>query len=138
MKIRAPYLKSSRSLVILLPLLFILLHFMGCVGPFSVYKEQKGIMKTRVSHTTWGLPEGAKARLNKGFILEIAYSPDSTLLAVESSIGVWLYDVQTGEARNLLTGHTGRVRGVSFTPDGQTLASGSSDGTVLLWDLTTK
>ena len=93
MKIRAPYLKSSRSLIILLPLLFILLHFMGCTGPFSVYKEQKGIMKTRASHTKWSLPEGAKARLNKGFIFEITYSPDSTLLAVASSIGVWLYDV---------------------------------------------
>ncbi|MDE0317525.1 MAG: WD40 repeat domain-containing protein, partial [Candidatus Poribacteria bacterium] len=28
------------------------------------------------------------------------------------------------------------VKSVAFSPDGQTLASGSSDGTVLLWHVT--
>ena len=29
-------------------------------------------------YTQWGLPEGAKARLGKGSIREITYSPDGT------------------------------------------------------------
>ena len=33
----------------------------------------------------WGLPEGATARLGKGSILNIAYSPDGARLAVASS-----------------------------------------------------
>ena len=67
----------------------------------------------------WHLPEGATARLGKGGITgEIAYSPDGTRLAVAGSIGIWLYDAQTGEALDLLTGHTDRVLSVSFSPDG--------------------
>ena len=47
-------------------------------------------------YTRWGLPEGAKARLGKGWLFgNIAYSPDGTRLAVCSSIGIWLYDTTT-------------------------------------------
>ena len=93
--------------------------------------------------TRWSLPEGAKARLGKGSIgggivikREVAYSPDGTRLAVTSSIGIWVYDVETGEALDLLQGHTGSVVSVSFSPDGTTLASGSSN-TVRLWNVAT-
>ena len=41
-------------------------------------------------YTQWHLPEGAKVRLGKGEINEIAYSPDGTRLAVASSIGIWV------------------------------------------------
>ncbi len=67
----------------------------------------------------WQLPEGAKMRLGKGGIIEIAYSPDGTRLAVAGSIGIWLYDAETGEELDLLTGHTGRVISVVFSPDGK-------------------
>ena len=35
----------------------------------------------------------------------------------------------------MLTGHTNRVLALSFAPDGRTLASGSFDRTVKLWDV---
>ncbi|RKU13828.1 hypothetical protein C6501_09065 [Candidatus Poribacteria bacterium] len=45
--------------------------------------------------TQWSLPEGAKARLGKGSISDMQYSPDGTILAISSSVGIWLYDAET-------------------------------------------
>ena len=87
----------------------------------------------------WHLPKGAKARLGKGWISDIAYSPDGNLLAVGTAIGIWIYDVHSGEELALLTGHTSPVESVAFSPDGTMLASGGSwgDETVRLWDVAT-
>ena len=84
----------------------------------------------------WHLPDGAIARLGKGRISEIAYSPDGARLAVASGIGIWLYNTTTDQEGVLLTGYTSRVRSVAFSPDGTTLASGSF-GEIRLWDART-
>src|SRR4051794_13582589 len=44
---------------------------------------------------------------------------------------------QEPRARATLRGHTARVSSVAFTPDGRTLASGSYDNTIKLWDVRT-
>lgn len=86
-----------------------------------------------------GLPEGAKARLGKGRIFDAAYSPDGKLLAVASSIGVWLYDAETGEALDLLTmSSAAYVRNVYFSPNGQILLSRDSNGSAVVWDAVTR
>jgi general transcriptional corepressor TUP1 len=48
---------------------------------------------------------------------------------------VRLWDIQTGQLINDLTGHTDRVSSVVFTPDGTGLVSGSRDLTAKHWDL---
>ena len=87
-------------------------------------------------YRTWHLPDGAMARLGKGTIRDIAFSPVGQYLAVASSIGVWIYEVATSRALMLLP-TASRVYSVSFSPDGATLASGSLDGTVRLWAVAT-
>ena len=80
------------------------------------------------------LPEGAKARFGIRDIHGVAYSPDSSRLAVASSIGILIHDAQTGEELRRLKGHRAEVYSVAFSPEGTTLASGSGDDTIRLWD----
>ncbi len=51
----------------------------------------------------------------------------------------WFSIVRTSpEQIGTLEGHTSRANSVSFSPDGTTLASGSSDATIKLWDTATR
>ncbi len=91
-------------------------------------------------YARWGLPEGAIARLGKGNIEDMEYSPDGTKFAVATSIGIWIYDAKTLEEISLIAGHTTLYPGikiVSFSPDGETLIGikGSFEG-IKLWDVT--
>ena len=67
------------------------------------------------------LPEAAKARFGKGGINAIQFSPDGTQLGVGTDIGVWLYDMETGEERFLFAG---MCQSLAFSPDGRFLANG--------------
>ena len=81
--------------------------------------------------TKWSLPENGKARLGKGHLSgNIAYSPAGNLLAVASSIGIWIYDADTGETLDLLTAPA-PVANVVFSPDGNTIASGNWDDSIV-------
>ena len=48
---------------------------------------------------------------------------------------VGVLDAATGKEVMQIAGHTDCVRGMAFSPNGQTLATGSEDRTVMLWDV---
>ena len=90
-------------------------------------------------NTKVGLPEGATARLGKGGINIIRFSPDGTYLAVGTDVGVWLYDVQDGTETALFSDHVGHVNALAFSQDGNLLASGGFNNPVIeVWKLDNK
>ena len=87
-------------------------------------------------NTKVGLPEGAIARLGKGGINLMRFSPDGTRLAVGTDVAVWLYDIPDGKETALFTEHPGQVNALAFSKDGKMLASGGFANRVIqLWDL---
>jgi RNA polymerase sigma factor (sigma-70 family) len=63
----------------------------------------------------------------------IAFTPDGRALAWGN---VHLLEVASGRERHILAGHRGTVHTYTFSADGKTLVTGSSDTTALVWDLT--
>ena len=84
----------------------------------------------------WNLPEGAKARIGKGRILDVAYVPNGAQFVVASSTDIWFYDAKTLEVQAVLPGHTGFEFSMSFSPDRKTLATAGGK-TIRLWDTET-
>jgi WD40 repeat protein len=70
-------------------------------------------------------------------IARLAFNPDGTSLATTAGGDLHLWDAGNGELRETLTGHTGVINSVVFSPEGDMLASGSADGTVRLWEVST-
>ena len=85
--------------------------------------------------TQFELPQGATARFGKGWVKDILFSPDGRELAVATTIGIWIYDVSTGNEKDLLRGPMGGANAISYSSDGRTLAAAHEDRTVYLWNI---
>jgi WD40 repeat protein len=89
----------------------------------------------------WNLQTG---RTHRSLVLEQAakdedgacllWSADNRMLAVgglDNSVRLW--EVASGKVRREFRGHQARVNHLAFSPDGEVLASGSEDTTLLIW-----
>jgi RNA polymerase sigma factor (sigma-70 family) len=82
-------------------------------------------------------PEEPSARLGKGTLGGVAYSPDGKFLAVACGVGIRLYDAFDLKEIALLQGYS-YDGAIDFSPDGMLLASAGSwwvNG-IDLWDVT--
>src|SRR6266704_2071154 len=72
-----------------------------------------------------------------GNVLVVGFHPTGEYLAMGTASGdIWLYRVSDGAPVFTCRGHTDGVWSITFSPDGQSLASSSDDGTIRLWDMT--
>lgn len=88
--------------------------------------------------TTWALPEGAIARLGSGIIADLSLSPDGESLVVATTMGCWLYELPTMKPVALWETERGMVSTISFSPNGQWIATSNWDGIIKMWETETQ
>ena len=85
--------------------------------------------------TTWALPEGAIARLERGGVGDKKFSPDGHYLAVATKIGLWWYEVATMSPVALWETERGMVSDIAFSPNGKWIAISNWDKVLKVWDI---
>jgi WD40 repeat protein len=106
-------------------------------------QESEQIRKSiaALDDASYAVREEATVRLKKlGLVAgpEVEKATESPSAEVRIRARTILTEIQAPQPAGVFKGHTGAVLAVMFSPDGATIASGSSDGTVKLWDVTTR
>jgi len=70
-----------------------------------------------------------------GPVRDVAWRPDSTLLATASDDGTARVWTPAGGQVSIESGHTASVTSAAFNPDGELLVTASEDGTARVWDV---
>lgn len=65
----------------------------------------------------------------------VDFSPDGQQLAGCHDTFISIWDVSTGSETHRLSGHANPIQDISFSPNGEMLASAGHDGIVIVWDV---
>ena len=107
----------------------------------AIYIALIALISIQICHAQdspqWQLPHGAKMRLGKGNLYDFDYSPDGTKIAIATSIGIWIYDAQTGEELKLISDADSEITKIAYSLDGNTILSDIDKSSLCLWDAET-
>ncbi|ETO34879.1 hypothetical protein RFI_02208 [Reticulomyxa filosa] len=69
------------------------------------------------------------------YITEVIFSPNNTIIAFCFNNKIKLLDVLTRKQIQILSGHSTRINGITFSLDGSKIISYSTDKTIRIWDV---
>eukprot|EP00004_Rigifila_ramosa_P012092 TRINITY_DN2598_c0_g1_i1.p1 TRINITY_DN2598_c0_g1~~TRINITY_DN2598_c0_g1_i1.p1 ORF type:complete len:461 (-),score=82.87 TRINITY_DN2598_c0_g1_i1:521-1882(-) len=91
----------------------------------------------------WNLQSGICERVLEGHTGEVhsvAFSRDGAHLVTggDTDFGARVWNIATGDCEHVFEGHTRILLGLAFSPDGRVLATSAYDGTIRVWDYTSR
>ena len=85
----------------------------------------------------WNAKTGALIRTLPAQSASIAYSPDSRMLVCRGNGEIRVWKVDTGALIRILAANPGWRNSAAYSPDGETIASGSEYGAIQIWSAET-
>jgi RNA polymerase sigma factor (sigma-70 family) len=142
--VKTLFIKRIQSVSTWLITLIVLASLLGLLPPFALWVAGlQAQAPPRISRQApKKLPDQAPAAPEQGEdVLALKYSSDGRWLAIaqgggggEGAVMVRLWDRKTSRPVRTLPGPEKWVRGLCFTPNGETLAGCCDDGKIYLWD----
>jgi WD40 repeat protein len=86
----------------------------------------------------WSYPDWIALKtvyIGKSGVLQIAFHPDGTHVAVSVDNGIQIHLVTDGDLERSINTSIKGMYGVAFSPDGQFLANAAADGKVRVWQV---